>query len=40
MVTGKKSLRSREDSKCKGPEAAAVPEHVRSNRKAGVAGAQ
>ena len=32
MVTGRKSLRSRGNSMCKGPEAAAVPEHVRSNK--------
>ena len=40
MVTGRKSLRSRGNSMCKGPEAAAVPEHVRSNKEVGVAGAQ
>lgn len=40
MVTERKSLRRRGNSMCKDPEAAAVPEHVRSNKEVGVAGAQ
>lgn len=40
MVTERKSLRSRGNSMCKGPEAATVPEHMRSNKEVGVAGAQ
>lgn len=35
-----KSPVSRGNSRCKGPEAAVFPEHLRSNKEASVVGAQ
>lgn len=40
METWKKSVMSRASSKCKSPEAAVFPEHLRGKKEAGTAVAQ